>query len=136
MRVYFCYFFLFFRIFSGRYCFALCLVFFFNVCGRSIFRTASRISTKFSHKVEGWTGWNPIENGRHRFSHLAAILEKLLFSHNYDSSSSTDCTGVAFSSAQALTIHCIQCIDFICLKIISITHAPGNLILSSSSLAL
>ena len=82
--------------------------------------------------MEGWNGSNPIENGRHRFSRLAAILEKLLFSHNYDCSCFTDCTGVAFTSAQALTIHCIQCIDFICLKIISITRAPGGLILSSS----
>ena len=45
----------------------------------AIFRTASRISTKFSHKVEGWTGSNPIENVHHRLSCLAAFLEKLCF---------------------------------------------------------
>ena len=50
-----------------------------NVCEHCIFRMAWRISTKFSHKVEGWTGSNPIENGRHRFNRLAAILEKHCF---------------------------------------------------------
>ena len=42
-------------------------------------RMAWRISTTFSHKVEGWTGSNPIENERHRFNRLAAILEKHCF---------------------------------------------------------
>ena len=64
------------------------------------------ISTKFSHKVEGWTGSNSIENGRHRLSRLAAILEKLTF---HTIMSYTDCTGVAFTSPQALTIqYCIH----------------------------
>ena len=83
--------------------------------------------------MEGWTGANPIENGRHRVSHLAAILEKLCF-HTIITVQVLLTTGVAFTSAQALTIYCIQCIDLICLKIISITRAPGGLILSSSSL--
>ena len=67
--------------FSGRYFFALRLFFFlfFNVCRRSIFRTAWRISTKFSHNAVGLTGSTQIENGRHLLSRLAAILEKLCF---------------------------------------------------------
>ena len=75
--------------------------------------------TLFKMGVIAWAVWQP--------------SWKTLFSHNYDCSSSTDCTGVAFTSAQPLTIHSIQCIHFICLKIISIVRAPGGLILTSSS---
>ena len=49
---------------AGRYRLRLCPFFFlFYVCEQFIFRTAWWISTKFSHKVEGWPGSNPIENG-------------------------------------------------------------------------
>ena len=65
---------------------------------------------------------------------VGSHLGKTLFSHNYDCSGSTDCTGVAFTSPQASSIHCLQGIDFICLKIRWYTHAPGGLILSSSSI--
>ena len=140
------------KIFSGRYCFWLhlffcffyrpertfpegivlrCVCFFvlFNVCGHSIFRTTWRISTKFSHKVEGWPGSNPIENGRHRFNHLAAILEKL-FSHNCDCSC---CAGVAFTLAQALTkCHPLHSVHRFQLPYNNLMPAPGDLILASS----
>ena len=56
--------------------FSIC---FFYVCMRSIFRTAWQISTKFSHKVEGWTHSYPIEIGRCWFNRLAANLEKHCF---------------------------------------------------------
>ena len=42
---------------------------------RSIFTTAWWILTKFSHKVERWTGLNPIENGRLWFNCLAIIFK-------------------------------------------------------------
>ena len=64
------------KIFSGRYCSALFFVFFMFASTLSLERLGR---SQFSHKVEGWTGSNPIENGRHRLSRLAAILEKLCF---------------------------------------------------------
>ena len=38
-------------------------------------------------------------------------LGKTLFSHNYDCSSSIDCTGVGFTLPQSLTIHSMQSIE-------------------------
>ena len=106
------------------------LVFFFYVSERSIFKTPWWISTKFSHKVD-WL--EPYWKWASSLESFGSHLGKTLFSHNYDCSCCTDSTGVAFTSAQALTVHCLQCIDFIYLKMIWYTRAPGGLILSSSS---